>query len=422
MHSLKGIIFSLRDVLAHKGKQDTKLLEEVVKLLKFLISKNVQPVLVTNRAWEIKLHSGKKEPFQQYLSGLVGQELPYYQGGVDMDFKQTRNAMETILKNHNWEASEVFYVGNTADDVKAASNGVFPLLNAKWHEDNTPYGFTFKSPKEIARFIDCCCLIPKDWFWSIEEEGLRVYSIAPLASYSQRYPNGKIYSEEAKNSLKNNCGDLRFWGLLMAARIHLSGIGNEVNFVAPYPGHKTDSEKSVLMNGLHIIAGSLRVQFVVDLIMRHTNAPKSQILRNQKQNPKISNQLNSIQLNPTPIKPGGKNETYKNKPNIQYRTVLVVDDICTQGYSLEAARIYLKAANANVILLTWLKTPGKNNYHAVKCLDPQLKNPFKKNKYSEEKIKLSEYNFLSNVKNEHADREIAKAYKNYKNWEWPESL
>ncbi|NOD63733.1 MULTISPECIES: phosphoribosyltransferase family protein [unclassified Ruegeria] len=420
MYALKGIIFSLSDVLAHKGTLDRNLLGEVVKLLKFLISKGVQPVLVSNTSWVVNSADGSKKPFQEYISELVGSTLPYFQGGKDIEYKQYKSAMQSILDKYGWVAPEVFYVGNTHDDVRAASNGGFPLLNAKWHGDNSPYGFEFSSPKEIASFVECCCLTPQDWFWGIEDGNLRVYSIAPFAEYSKAYPEGAIYSTDAKNAAKANAGNIRFWGLLMAARIHLSGIGTEVDFVAPYPGHKTDSAKTKLMNAIEVVSGSLRARYLFDFILRHADAPKSQTLRVSGGAPTPDNQLNTINLNPHATRTGPKKLKYKNPPNLRGKNVLVVDDICTQGFSLEAARAFFEAAGANVILLSWLKTPGRNDYHAIEALNSPIKKPY--TPYNSTGCSLRVHSNSGNVRNPNADNEIAQAYVKYSSWDWPEDV
>ena len=420
MHNLKGIIVSLSDVLAHKGKLDKHLLTEVVKLLKYLISRGVQPVLISNTPWVLNQKDGKKRPFQDYLSDLVGEKLPYYQGGKGIDYKQRKGSMQPILDAYGWVASEVFYVGNTFDDVKAASNGGFPLLNAKWHGDNSPYGFEFASPKDIASFVDCCCLTPQDWFWGVEDGDLRVYAIAPFAEYSKAYPEGAIYSTDAKNAAKADAGNIRFWGLLMAARIHLSGIGTEIDFAAPYPGHKSTSKKTKLMNAVAVVSGSLRARYLFDFVQRHTDAPKSQTLRRTGGTPSIDNQLNTIRLNPHATQPGPKQLKYVKPPKLTGKTVLVVDDICTQGYSLEAARAFLEAAGAKVILLAWLKTPGPNDYHAVDGLATAIKKPYAP--YTSSGASEKTHSNSGNVINANADNEIAEAYTKYTTWDWPASI
>lgn len=420
MHTLKGIIFSLRDVLAHKGSPDPDLFVQTAKLLKFLLFKKIQPVLVSNTPWIVNTTDGEEKPFQDYLSEFVGQQLPYYQGGKDIDYKQRSSAMDALLKKYGWGAPEVFYVGNTQQDVIAASNGGFPLLNAKWHGDNSPYGFEFASPKDIASFVDCCCLTPKDWFWGVESGKLRVYSIAPFAEYSKAYPQGAIYSTDAKQAVKLNAGNIRFWGLLMAARIHLSGIGTEIDFVAPYPGHKTTSNKTKLMNAIAVVSGSLRARYLFDFVERHSDAVKSQTLRTTGGSPSSKNQLSTIKLNPTPTRTGPKKLKYVRKPELKDKTVLVVDDICTEGYSLEASRAFFEAAGAKVILLSWLKTPGPNDYHAISEIIPPIKRPF--SKFSPKIVSEKIYLNSNNVMNHDADAEIARAYKKFVSWDWPAEL
>ena len=291
MHILRGAIFSLRNVLAIEGKPDVEKAEETVKLLKYLISVGVQPVLVSNSAWTMV---DSKEAFNDYFSRLVGQELPYYQGGKDMKPKQYAEAMAHVLDAQGWSAQEVIYIGNTKEDIQAASNGGLLLLNAKWHEENSPYGFEFSSPRDIAKFVDCCCLTPGEWFWGIEDENLRIYTIAPLGEFSRAYPEAAKYSSDAKKAVKFGLGDLRFWGLLMAARIHLSGIGAEASYVAPYPGHKSTSSKAELLQAVSIASGSLRANYLQDYILRHNDAPKSQTLRNAGHMPSAKNQLKTV--------------------------------------------------------------------------------------------------------------------------------
>lgn len=417
MHSLKGAIFSLRNVLAKSGDVDQEIALETVKLIKYLISVGVQPVLVSNSSWTMV---GTKESFNEYFSRLVGQELPYYQGGREIVHKQYAAAMEHILKDQGWLPQEAVYIGNTPEDIQAASNGGLLLLNAKWHEENSPFGFEFSSPKDIAKFIDCCCLTPKDWFWGIETDNLRVYTIAPLGEFSRTYPEAAVYSTDAKNAAKFGLGDLRFWGLLMAARIHLSGIGAEASYVAPYPGHKTTSTKAELLQAVQIAAGSLRAKYLEDYITRHTDAPKSQALRNNDQNPSASNQLNTICLRADPKKTGAMGGRYKNRPNVRNKTILIVDDICTQGNSLEAARSFVCAAGAKAICVCWLKTPGPNDYHSISNLNPELKKPF--NKYIVNEHSSLTFSNSANIINNNAAAEIADAYSRFGNWNWPKGI
>ncbi|WP_081964103.1 HAD family hydrolase [Hoeflea sp. BAL378] len=417
MHTLRGAIFSLSNVLAKEGKADSDTVLETIKLIKYMISVGVQPALVSNSTWTI---AGTKEPFNDYLSRVIGQKLPYYHGGKDMAYKQYASAMQHVLEAQGWSPQEVVYIGNTQEDTQAASNGGLLFLNAKWHEENSQFGFEFNSPKDIAKFVDCCCLTPKDWFWSIERDNLRVYTIAPLGEHSKAYPDAATYSTDAKNAVKFGAGDLRFWGLLMAARMHLSGVGAEASYVAPYPGHKTTSKKAELLQAVRIASGSLRARYLEDYIFRHQDAPKSQSLRNSGQQPSALDQLATVHLRTDPLKTGEVGGRYKSRPNVNGKTLVVVDDICTQGHSLEAARAFAEAAGAHVICLCWLKTPGPNDYHEIVKLDPSIKKPY--SKYTPKKLDFSVHSNSGNVINPNAAAEIADAFTRFSGWDWPKGL
>jgi hypothetical protein len=58
MPRLKGIIFSLRDVIVRKGAFDARLFAELGKLIVWLRNQGVQPVFVGN-AFEERFASGE---------------------------------------------------------------------------------------------------------------------------------------------------------------------------------------------------------------------------------------------------------------------------------------------------------------------------------------------------------------------------
>lgn len=417
MFQLKGAIISLRDVLVKSGKLDPNIFDETIKLLKFLISRGVQPVIVGNHEWTIK---GTDKNVIDMISEKVGSEIPFFQGGKDMPYKQYAGAMQFVLGQFSWQPQETVYVGSTDDDMKAARNGNLLFLNALWYAKNTKYGFFFASPKDIARFLDCCCLSLGDWHWAIEDGPLRVYSIAPLAEFSKRYPEAATYSSDARGALKLDKGNIPFWGRLMAARLYFSGIGSQANFVAPYPGHKPDSENMELTESIKIAAVSLRAQYLDDLIIRHTKAQKSQTARTSGIALDHANQLDTICLRRDPVRTGKQQKRYKKPPLRKNKTVLVVDDICTEGHSLEAARALIEATGANVICLTWLKTPGANHYKKITSVNPVIKKP-----YDVYQLTSATYDTINNdagLRNMSASQELAAAFDRYQAWHWPTDL
>ncbi|WP_261326969.1 phosphoribosyltransferase [Rhizobium leguminosarum] len=100
---------------------------------------------------------------------------------------------------------------------------------------------------------------------------------------------------------------------------------------------------------LKIVADTLRASYLVDLVERHAPAQKSQTARQQGIALDHGNQLSTIRLRRDPLKPGQLGGRYKASPLKPGKTVLVVDDILTEGFSLEAARAFVKATGADVI-------------------------------------------------------------------------
>jgi hypothetical protein len=363
---LKGVIFSLRDVLAKAGPIDADRLGETVKLLRYLKSRGVEPVFISNRGWTITSADGSpSKTFKELLEAELG-PISYYIGGQDgMPYKPLAAATAYILADKGWTNREVIYVGNTESDMRTAQNGNILFVNVLWHGEASPYGFQFESPRDVARFVDCVCLGLSSWFWKIEDGPLRVYAMAPFSTLSSQYLQAHAYSASAKATSKAGAGDAAFWGRLLAARVYFSGLVDEISYITAYPGHAPNSKPTVIAEALDIFGQSLRARYIPDLLIRHRKATKSQTARAAGGSVGVDNQLSTIMLNPKPLK-GLSGEPYKSFPLKKDKTVLLVDDFCTEGNSFEAGRAFC---------LSWLKTINRD-YHAL-AAPLKLTSPFK---------------------------------------------
>lgn len=415
MTRLKGVIFSLYGVLAKDGTIDPALYEETLRLLKYLKQRGVQPVFATNHDWTMK-QRGRNRRFEDVLAEQVG-GVPFHiaERGT-MGWKPRAEAVESILAAHGWSRREVLYVGHSDDDMRTASNGRVLFLNALWHGEASPYGFQFGSPKDVARFIDCFCLGLDDWFWAVEDGNLRVYALAPFTTMSQSLTVAHAYSEDARATAKGGGHNATFWGRLLAARLYFSGLVDEIHFVTSYPGHSAASKPSVVEDSLSILAGSLRKTYLPDLIVRHTTAQKSQAARTAGREVGIENQLHTIHLNRAPRR-GIQGQAYKSPPLTSGKTVLVVDDFCTQGNSLEAARALVEATGARIIGLSWLKTINRD-YNAVVGQLP-IRDPYAPLPTSPSHVDLKAYAYPRCITNLGAAADLAQLRRRYANWEWP---
>ena len=139
---LKGAIFSLHDVLAKAGPIDADLFTETVKLLRYLKSRNVEPVFISNRVWTVTYKDGSPpKSFKEVLEAQLG-PVSYYIGGQNgMPYKPYAAATAHILADKGWTSREVIYVGNTDSDMRTAQNGNILFVNVVWHGEGSPYGF-----------------------------------------------------------------------------------------------------------------------------------------------------------------------------------------------------------------------------------------------------------------------------------------
>lgn len=416
MRLLKAAIFSLHDVLAQQGTTDGKLLGETFRLLRYLKARGVEPVFVSNKVWTVtNTETGVTRPFKDLLEEELG-PVGYYIGGLDgMPYKPRAEATAFILAKQGWTNREVVFVGNSDIDMKTASTGQLMFLNATWHGVANPYGFQFESPLDIARFIDCLCLGLDDWFWAINDGPLRVYAMAPFSTLSSQYLQAHAYSANARATSKYGAGDASFWGRLLAARVYFSGLVDEIDYITAYPGHATDSAPTVIADALNILGGSLRKSYLPDLLVRHTKAQKSQTARIAGKSVDVVNQLTTLVLNPSPQR-GMTGKAYKSMPVRTGKTVLLVDDFCTEGNSFEAGRAFINSTGAQTICLSWLKTI-KTDYCAI---SPAIKitNPYKPiGPPPAPSTKLYGYNGA--IVSYAAEVDLAEVYDRYFKWAWP---
>jgi hypothetical protein len=413
---LKGAIFSLHDVLAKQGDVDAALLAETFRLLRYLKKRGVEPIFVSNKQWTVTYRdTGLTKSFKDVLEAELG-PVGYYIGGVDgMPYKPQAAATDFILEKQGWSRREVVLIGNSDVDMKTASTGRLMFLNATWHGIANPYGFQFESPLDIARFIDCLCLGLNDWFWAINDGALRVYAMAPFSTLSSQYLQAHAYSANARATSKDGMGDATFWGRLLAARVYFSGLVDEIDYITAYPGHAPNSKPTVIADALNILGGSLRKSYLPDLLIRHKQALKSQTARIAGKTVDVVNQLTTILLNAHPQR-GMTGNAYKSMPVRSGKTVLLVDDFCTEGNSFEAGRAFINSTGAATICLSWLKTI-KTDYRAI--FPPiKIKNPYKPTGPGPTPSTKT-YSYQGAIVSKAAEIDLAEVYDRYFKWAWP---
>ncbi len=409
--SLKGVIFSINDVLIPRNGENYDVSIEIIQLIRFIFDKGLQPVVLANHE---KMLGDKT--LEEVLTDKVG-EFPWFIALRDNTPKKPKpDAMKYVLSQMGWDATEAIYVGNTKDDMITALHPKVLFLNAIWFNQNTDYGIKFESTRDVGRFIDIFCLRDSLWHYSISDDNFEYYSLAPFSTYKLEF---SIYSQDAKDSAKFGAGHPDFWTKYLWSTIYFSELYKKINFVTPYPGHKASNvsvASNIIEEPMLAFTKCFGIEYLRDLIIRHTSSDKSQTARNSGRKVDHLNQLNTIFINSKPQKGSGK---FYKEISLQGKTVLVVDDFSTQGYSLEAARIYLKQAGANVICLSWLKTIN-TNYNRIRNLTPHKFDPYQANTFLSV-TKNTEYTYRDHILDKYAPEEIDSKLATYDNWQFPVS-
>jgi hypoxanthine phosphoribosyltransferase len=410
---LKGVIIGITNVITVDGRFDNVKFDEVGHLIRFLLSKKIQPVIFSNRQWVLS-SNGKKNDLEKLIKDRWG-TFPYINALRDGTPPKPRSeATEYITKRFGWDPSEVVYIGNTVNDMQTAVNGKLLFLNVTWFGQNTDYGFFFNSPLDVARFIDTFCLRDSSWHYSIEKDDLRFYALAP---YSTRISDFKFLSDDAKSAAKWGGGHPDFWTKYLWSTIYFSEVYKDINYIAVIPGHRQGSGNRIMEEPMSVFAKCFRQSFLSNLIFRHTTIEASHKLRISKMPVNHYRQLSSIMLNQFPLRQPG--QAYKKCPVTSGKTVLVIDDICTSGYTLEAARAYIKQTGARVLCMSWLKTI---NTPYEQIIDTNLSfNPFRKSEFTLD-FEKRVHNYDSLISDERASEEVTQKLQAYDSWQWPKNI
>jgi hypoxanthine phosphoribosyltransferase len=415
---LKGVVFGITNVIAKTGSLDVKLMDEIGKLIRFLLTKNITPIFYGNHDYVIKNENGQQTRLQTVITQRWG-SFPWYIAETgNAPWKPNGAASRFVLDNHGWDPAEVVYVGNTDEDMRTAIHGRLLFLNVTWYGQNNQYGFFFDTPWDIARFIETFCLREHLWHYKIEEPSLRFYALAP---YSTQMPEFSVLSTDARNAAKSwGLGHPDFWTKYLWSTIYFSELYKEIDYIVSIPGHSQGFGNSIMEQPMLAFGKCFYQTYLRDLIYRHVTIEKSSSLRAQQRQAEVDHrrQLNSIYLTRLPLR-ASSDERYKNCPIRRGKTVLVTDDICTNGYSLEAAAAYIRQTGANVIGMSWLKTINRD-YMQIND-DLGAFNPFQPNVFNSIRSATS-YRYKDHITDRYAPDEVTQKLQAYDCWHWPAGL
>jgi hypoxanthine phosphoribosyltransferase len=410
---LKGVVFGIDSVLVRQGHVSVEEIERIGKLVRYLDGRGIECIAVSNHEWT----AGKqKTPIKKFLQGAWGVEIDVRRYGWDgKPGKQSADTLKQVVEERGWRPNQVLYVGNSETDMQSAVNGGVLFINALWFGDNCEYGIRAKSPQAVARFIDVFCIRDHWWYFAVEDGPLKVYSLAPFSTYAIR--SHAKHSEDFIQTVKKALGDaasLRFWAWYLCTSVYFSGVYERINHIAPYPSHRPGQYRTVLEKPVTVFGKCFRASYLGDLIVRHKASVESKAHRGSVDH---TNQLDTIHLNPMPLKPSGA--TYKNSPLRKDKTVLVLDDIVTCGYSLEAARHRIEQTGAKVVCVGILKALN-HGYRSLKGVTYEKKrvSPYAPLR-CHSVVTGKEYGYHDHIVDHEAASDLSRRLTAYRDWDWP---
>lgn len=403
--SLRLVLVSVEGTIAADGAMRNDVAAQIAALAHELHGHGVSVALWSNKKWMVN----KTTPLEQHMSSLAG--VPIKIHGVSNDSspaRRTKNSALPILAKYGVAVHETVLVGGMNDDMIAGVNSGLLLIRPNWYGVHTDYGFPVDTVSELRRFLLLFALRQHPIFWRINAHSVDASAGGPFSTMIAAYAD---FGDAAKMAAKHGTGRKDFWFYFIVASLYFGGLVHDVDCICSYPGHgigPPSPMKQELHATLTRLGRCFNKPYYADLIVRHTLAVKSQTVPTAAR--RFLPQLNTIRLNKHPHKNLGASS--KSAINLKGKRVLVVDDFCTSGRSLEAARAFLQAAGATMRSFCWLKTINMA-YERMIPLPPF--DPFSAQTFANEPAS-AQHTYQAAIVAPHAPGEISTIYRQYLTW------
>lgn len=251
--------------------------------------------------------------------------------------------VDEVIQQSGVKRTEIAYLGDDDEtDIFCATNSRVLPFSAQYSTANEPrqYGIPVNHPKALTDYLRTFSKQPEPYFgWTYQNTTNQID--ARTLIYDQGAELSPILRRVLKGDQENvliGSNDVAVRSLLfhyLVSQCYMSGLVSEMDFVSVYPGHEAGTSNALLEDFSDNVRLSFRTAaFLPNLIVRHTTAPKSS---QQGHARNIYDQFRTININPA----------YREK--IAGKSVLVLDDYTTYGYSAETARKMLLMAGASKV-------------------------------------------------------------------------
>ena len=255
--------------------------------------------------------------------------------------------IDTVCNYFKFKNNDLIYLGDSLYDMLTAVSSKVVYLNAEWSQPGYKYGIPITSPGALHLILKHFFLKTDLWYWSIDTKDAQGKDVVKRALIHGRDIGFPAFKNALINWVKNGTdskvgmltiGEFMFYHLL--GSIYLEGIFTDVDTVALAPVHAGGINPSI-EDSLIRIARLFRDNFIQTLLKRHTEAKKSAFSRVAGQSPGFQNQITTVHV---------ECEPEKRAKIIEGKTILVVDDFITEGFTTEWTKHLLLNAGANKVI------------------------------------------------------------------------
>ena len=276
--------------------------------------------------------------------------------GLDADLLLTRSVVGAKKGSPSWvykaceefavESNQVLALGDSDNDMRTAVHAKVVYFNAAWSAPNYRYGVPVHEPWVFPVMVREFFMKGIDWFWTVSDRDDLDRTVTAKTVVDSRGAGIQIFQNDLIGFLKEKkdpkVGRFSLRGFVMLhllGSIYGSGLYRKADTWTTSPGSKGGTN-DVLGRILFYASRLFRKQYAEDLFVRHKLAIDSGEARTRGEGHLVNfpNQSNTVCLNG------------ERRDRIEGKTVLVVDDFETQGYSMECARNLLMQAGAADVL------------------------------------------------------------------------
>lgn len=360
---IKGVIFHLDALNVPAGHPKHA---EMLDLLQHLQTRGVQTAVFTTH--------GSAASINKAISGLglpqVNHVINQKQVGA---YKGSPLWIDVACRTLGVQSHELLYIGGSAQDWRTAINTPVFYVQGAWSSPMDPKvsaALSSDSPHEIITFLDLFLDQPPSYAYTLDGTKTPTYVRCMLPN------NVSLMGDKGSFSLQDiltydavhtvNGNDARHVLMLsLLSALYAEGLlsrqGNEkFPIFTIYPSSNPANVNSHFTNFMSLASKGFRGRYIPDLLERHTAAVDTSKARaaayrtGKPSGVDVLTHANTVRLNPAHRKALG-----------EPRLVVVLDDFCNTGLSLDWARLLLHQTGAPHRLVLASVGKYKQGYYDV---------------------------------------------------------